>query len=201
MKKKQLERLLMQILQILGLTSETITDFHIDIRSTPNNEKKIESELLIRLPVHNTEVQQIFSKFKINPEQRRKNKKQERERYDLEFSRKLHSVIKKNFSNSNFNVEQLAGMLYMSKATLYRRVKKVTGISPVDFLCSFRLAQAVLLLEKKIGSIIDVAIEVGFNNRGYFTKCFKEKFHITPSQFLAGEAGVPEQANGLSKCE
>jgi AraC-like DNA-binding protein len=63
----------------------------------------------------------------------------------------------------------------------------VTGTSPVDFIRSFHLNKAVLLLRNKMGSVIDVAMETVFNGRIYFTECFKKKFHKTPSQFLAGE--------------
>ena len=114
--------------------------------------------------------------------------KRKKEESDREFARKLNRVIRENFSDPDFNVKQLARKLYVSQATLYRKVKCVSGTSPCDFLRSFRLNRAAHLLGNNLGSVLDVALAVGFNSRIYLTKCFKEKFHKTPSQFLAEEA-------------
>jgi AraC-like DNA-binding protein len=84
-------------------------------------------------------------------------------------------------------VEQLAKKLYMSSATLYRKVQALSGEIPSEYIRSFRLRRAAQLFKENFGSVTEVAFEVGFNSRTYFTKCFKEKFHQLPSVYMAIE--------------
>jgi signal transduction histidine kinase/DNA-binding response OmpR family regulator len=102
---------------------------------------------------------------------------------DKEFLKDLQKVIRKNISNPEFNVEKLCRELYMSRATLYRKIQALSGESPTEFIRSYRLKRGAILLKKKFGTVLEVAIEVGFSSANYFTKCFKEKFHRLPSNF------------------
>jgi DNA-binding response OmpR family regulator/anti-sigma regulatory factor (Ser/Thr protein kinase) len=101
---------------------------------------------------------------------------------DQEFLRDLQAVIKKNLSEPEFNVEELCKKLYMSNTTLYRKIQALCGQTPTDFIRSCRLKRAAQLLKENFGSVTEVAFEVGFSSRTYFTKCFKEKFHLLPSE-------------------
>jgi len=105
---------------------------------------------------------------------------------DREFIKELKDVIEANISDPDFNVEDLGRKLYMSRASLYRKILALSGKTPSDFIRSYRLKQAAQLLRSKSGSITEVAFEVGFSSRTYFTKCFKEKFHQLPSEYLEG---------------
>jgi signal transduction histidine kinase/DNA-binding NarL/FixJ family response regulator len=111
---------------------------------------------------------------------------------DNEFIRDLQEVIEKNLGEPDFNVEELCKKLYMSQSTVYRKIQALTGESPTDFIRSYRLKRAAQLLESGMGSITEVAFEVGFSSRSYFTRCFKEKFHQLPSSFQ--EAAFRETA-------
>jgi DNA-binding response OmpR family regulator len=102
---------------------------------------------------------------------------------DRDFIRELQEVIEKNLSDTEFNVEQLGKKLYMSRATLYRKIHALTGESPNEFVRSYRLKRAAELLESNFGSILEVSFEVGFSSSSYFTKCFKKKFNRLPSSF------------------
>ena len=102
---------------------------------------------------------------------------------DEEFFQELEEVIEKNLSEPEFNVEDLGKRLYMSRATLYRKIYALSGKTPSEFLRSYRLKRAAQLLASNFGSVTEVAFEVGFSNRNYFTKCFKEQFHQLPSDF------------------
>jgi signal transduction histidine kinase/DNA-binding NarL/FixJ family response regulator len=106
---------------------------------------------------------------------------------DKGFIKELLEVIEKNLSDPDFNVEQLCKKLYMSGATLYRKIQALSGESPTEFIRSYRLKRAAQLLKSGFDSVTEVAFEVGFNSRAYFTKCFREKFHQLPSSFLASE--------------
>jgi transcriptional regulator GlxA family with amidase domain len=102
---------------------------------------------------------------------------------DREFLQDLQTVIKKNIAEPDFNVEAMCKRLYMSNATLYRKIQALCGQTPTEFIRSFRLKRAMELLKSGFGSVTEVAFEVGFSSRAYFTKCFKEKFHQLPSEY------------------
>jgi signal transduction histidine kinase/DNA-binding response OmpR family regulator len=106
---------------------------------------------------------------------------------DREFLGDLESVLEKNLSDPDFNVEELSRRLYMSRTTVYRKIQALSGESPTDFIRYYRLKRAAQLLKSNFGSITEVAFEVGFNSRAYFTKCFKEKFHQLPSEYITSQ--------------
>jgi signal transduction histidine kinase/DNA-binding response OmpR family regulator len=106
---------------------------------------------------------------------------------DREFLRDLHQVIEKNLSESDFNVEQMGKKLYMSRATLYRKIMALTGETPTEYIRTYRLKRGAELLKKSFGTVLEVALEVGFSSSAYFTKCFKDKFHQLPSELQASE--------------
>jgi AraC-like DNA-binding protein len=107
---------------------------------------------------------------------------------DREFMKELNAVIEKHLDDPEFNVEQLAKKLYMSSATLYRKIQAVSGEIPSEYIRSYRLHRAAQLFKDNFGSVTEVAFEVGFASRTYFTRCFKEKFHQLPSVFMASES-------------
>jgi len=106
---------------------------------------------------------------------------------DKAFIKDLQTVINNNLSDPDFTVEDLGNKLYMSRATIYRKIHALSGKSPTEFIKSYRLKRAAQLLKSKFGSITEVAFEVGFASRTYFTKCFKEKFHQLPSEYQESE--------------
>jgi transcriptional regulator GlxA family with amidase domain len=89
--------------------------------------------------------------------------------------------------NPEFNVEQMGKKLYMSRATLYRKIMALTGESPQLFIRSYRLKRAAQLLKASYGNVNEVALKVGFSNTAYFSQCFKEKFHQLPSTYQTSE--------------
>jgi AraC-like DNA-binding protein len=103
---------------------------------------------------------------------------------DETFIKEVQEVIEKNLSDQFFNVEKLGEKLYMSRATLYRKISALTGLSPREFIKSYRLKRGAQLLRANFGNITEVAFEVGFSSTTYFGKCFKEKFHQLPSAFV-----------------
>jgi response regulator RpfG family c-di-GMP phosphodiesterase len=102
---------------------------------------------------------------------------------DREFIADLEKVLEKNLSDPDFNVEALCKKLYMSHPTVYRKIQALSGVSPTDYIRSYRLKRAAHLLESGFGSVTEVAFEVGFSSRTYFSKCFKEQFQQLPSDF------------------
>jgi DNA-binding response OmpR family regulator len=104
---------------------------------------------------------------------------------DKEFIKEMHQTIEKNLSDSDFNVEQLGKKLYMSRATLYRKIMALTGETPTEYIRTYRLKRGVELLKSNFGTVLEVALEVGFSSSAYFTKCFKDKYHQLPSELQA----------------
>jgi len=102
---------------------------------------------------------------------------------DETFIKDLQRLIEKNLSDELFSVEQLGKELYMSRATLYRKVLALTGEPPREFIKSYRLKRGAQLLEANFGNVTEVSVEVGFSSTAYFTKCFKEKFHQLPHAY------------------
>ena len=84
-------------------------------------------------------------------------------------------------SDSDLNVETIGAELGLSRVQLYRKVKALTGQSPVELLRTARLQKGRQLLQASGKTISEVAYEVGFTAPSYFTKCFKDEFGISPS--------------------
>ncbi|MES2648790.1 MAG: two-component regulator propeller domain-containing protein [Bacteroidota bacterium] len=101
------------------------------------------------------------------------------------FLQKTLSYIYQNLKNPQLSVEILSEHMKISRASLYNRLLEYTGMSPVEFIRSVKLEKAKDLLEKTDSSVTDIANETGFANPNYFTKVFKTKYHITPSEFVA----------------
>ena len=103
--------------------------------------------------------------------------------YDEQFLNNLQDVIDTNLVESDFNAENFASSLNMSRMQLHRKLKALTGLSTTEFIRSQRLKLAAQLLKKSEINISQAGYAVGFNNHSYFAKCFKEQFGISPSDF------------------
>ncbi|MBL7857989.1 MAG: response regulator [Cyclobacteriaceae bacterium] len=93
--------------------------------------------------------------------------------------------VEDNISEPEFSVEELSHQLGMSRVHLYKKLTALTGKSPIEFIRTIRLQQAAQLLEKSQLTVAEVAYKVGFNNPKYFSKYFKEAFHVLPSAYAA----------------
>lgn len=100
---------------------------------------------------------------------------------DKTFVGRLRTAIQENLGDSDFSVERLGEEIGLSRVQLYRKVKALTGQTPVELLRKARLTKARLLLEKTEKSVSEIAYEVGFTSPSYFNKCFKDEFDINPS--------------------
>ncbi len=103
---------------------------------------------------------------------------------DQEFVDDLVRVVKQNYANPNFDVSNMAGEMKISDRQLQRKVKALTGQSPVQHLRHFRLERSLEYLRNGV-SVGETANAVGFSSHAYFTCCFKAQFCITPHQVQA----------------
>jgi ligand-binding sensor domain-containing protein/signal transduction histidine kinase/DNA-binding response OmpR family regulator len=102
---------------------------------------------------------------------------------DEEFLNKLVDVIHSNIEDIDLDVNKLASKLNMSRASLYRKVKDVSELTPNEFIVLIRLKKAAELLKENEYQINEVAFIVGFNSSSYFSKCFYNQFGILPKDF------------------
>lgn len=101
---------------------------------------------------------------------------------DKTFIARLRDIIQQNLHDSDLNVEQIGEEIGLSRVQLYRKVKALTGHSPVELLRTARLQRGRKLLETTDQTVSEVAYAVGFTSPSYFTKCFKDEFNVSPSE-------------------
>ena len=97
------------------------------------------------------------------------------------FITRFREVVEKHLSDSEISVEDLAADMNLSRVQLYRKVKQLAGVSPVELLRSARLNRGYQLLMTTDKTISEVAYAVGFTAPSYFTKCFKDEFGKSPT--------------------
>ena len=97
-----------------------------------------------------------------------------------DFLSRFRSYAKNHLSDPDLNVEQLASEVGLSRVQLYRKVKALTGYSPVEVIRIMRLKEAEKRLKNTDKTIAEIAYEVGFSSPSYFSKCYRELFGILP---------------------
>ena len=107
---------------------------------------------------------------------------------DKDFFTRMTTILEENMGRSDFSIEEFASLMRISKTGFYSKVKGVTGLSPVEYLRVVRLKKATeLLTANKEITITEVAYRLGFNDPLYFSKCFKQQFGVSPSNYQKGE--------------
>ncbi len=88
-----------------------------------------------------------------------------------------------NLSRADYSVEELATTLSISRVHLYKRLKALTGKTPVEIIRLIRLHEAAIILLGGDVTVTETATRVGFNSTKYFTRYFKEEFSLLPSEY------------------
>ena len=101
---------------------------------------------------------------------------------DKRFMDALRDAIYKNMSNPKLKMDDLGADMGISRVQLYRKVKVMTGKSPVELLREIRLQRANKLLKSTDKTVAEVAYEVGFGTPGYFSACFKKQYGKYPTE-------------------
>lgn len=100
------------------------------------------------------------------------------------FLKKAIQVIEDNISDLEFDIVLFASHMCLSQSSLYRKIKAITDLSPLEFVRNIQLKHACKLLRSMSVSISEVAYSVGFSDPKYFTSCFKAEFNMTPSEYM-----------------
>ena len=98
---------------------------------------------------------------------------------------KVIQYIEANINNDQLTVEELSKHLFMSRASLYNKIVQLTGETPVEFIRSIKLNKAADLLKNSDMKIAQIGYAVGFSTPNYFTRAFKAKFNLLPSEYQA----------------
>jgi len=98
---------------------------------------------------------------------------------------RINDTLKKNLDDSSFGVNELATLVGISRVHLNRKMKDRYGVSPNNFIRSYRLKQAAYLLINNNVNVSEVAYRVGFSSHSHFSNTFREYFGMTPKEFIA----------------
>ncbi len=87
---------------------------------------------------------------------------------------------------SQITLDILAAYFHLSREHLCRLFKKMTRMSPIEYLNFYRISTSTRLLRETDHEISDIALEIGFNNISYFNRTFKRYMHVTPGEYRKG---------------
>jgi AraC-like DNA-binding protein len=103
---------------------------------------------------------------------------------DEELMERIISLINSNMHSEEFNVTKLCDLLCMDQKQLYRKLKQLTGETPVGFIRKQRMKRAAILLKQDRFTVSEVMYQIGFNSASYFTKSFMKEYGVTPKEFM-----------------
>lgn len=138
-------------------------------------------ELFVRLKKLNESrftLQRKFSQFSLIEKPKELKK-------ENSFLHKIHSVIEENLNNAQFNVEELAKQMFMSRMQLHRKLKAVSDRTSSNYIRSYRLYKSKPQLTDLNLSISEIAWAVGFQDVNYYSKSFHKEFGVSPSEYRA----------------
>lgn len=105
---------------------------------------------------------------------------------DRRLLKEITDVIEAHMIDSDFNVTTLQEMVGIGGKQLYRKLKAMTGMTPVEYIRDIRMHKAALMLKEGKFSVSEVMYTVGFSNSSYFSKCFSKAFGATPTEYMKG---------------
>ncbi len=109
--------------------------------------------------------------------------------HDKKFVEKLITIIEERITDSQLSVEELSREMAMSRSSLHKKLKAISGHVPNEFIRLIRLKNAAKLLLSGEHNISEVGYLTGFNSPSYFSKCFMQQFNLTPREFTEKYAG------------
>ena len=103
--------------------------------------------------------------------------------FDEEFMKRVMEIMNNQMDNSDFIIDEFAKKLGMGRTVFYQKLKSLTGLSPIDFVREMRIKRAKQLAESGEYNVSTIAYMTGFNDPKYFSKCFKKRYGVSPSEF------------------
>ena len=103
---------------------------------------------------------------------------------DERFLETLNDTICTNIEDTSLDVEKLAKIMNMSRITLYRKIKAISVLTPIEVINITRLKKAAQLLAEGDHKIYEIAYLVGFSSQSNFARNFLKQFNITPTEYM-----------------
>ena len=100
------------------------------------------------------------------------------------FLKEVITIVESGMKDPEFNIDHVAASMAMGRTTFFKKLKSLTGLSPVEFVREMRLKRSKQLMDGGMDSVSEIAYLAGFNSLPYFSTCFKAKFEISPSAYL-----------------
>lgn len=106
---------------------------------------------------------------------------------DAHFMNELTLFIDRNIDEPMLNVEKLSDELNMSRVSLYRKIKSLTGLSAIEFIRGYKIKKAAELLLQSTYNVNEVCYKTGFSDVDYFRKCFKSQYGLSPKEYACSK--------------
>lgn len=132
------------------------------------------------------DMQELFTSHlleKVKSEKQEVEKSLQMTVQDQIFLEKLKELIERNMDNSDLLIDDLAKEMAVSRTVFFNKLKALTGLGPNEFVKEMRIRQAAQLMENRDYNITQISYMVGINGSRYFSKCFKAKYGVTPSEY------------------
>ena len=114
---------------------------------------------------------------------------------DQQLVEKAIQIVEDNISETEFSVEELASSLNISRSYFYKKMIKITGKKPIEFIRTIRMKRAQQLLTESQMQVAEIAYTLGYNSPKVFSKHFKEEFNMSPSEFMRQQEGGKGEEN------
>lgn len=113
---------------------------------------------------------------------------------DRAFLDRAMAVIEANIRNPEFSISQFAKEMCMARTKLFVKFKAISGQTPSEFIMTIKLRRAAdMLLNNAEFNITDICDRLGFSTLRYFSKCFKDTYHISPMQYRRRQGRISEE--------
>jgi signal transduction histidine kinase/CheY-like chemotaxis protein/AraC-like DNA-binding protein len=103
--------------------------------------------------------------------------------YDQKFLDDLTALMEKNMDNGNLVVDDLVSEMGVSRSVFFKKLKTLTGLAPIEFIKEMRVKRAAQLMTSGQYNMTQISYMVGINDPRYFSKCFKQFFGLTPTEY------------------
>ena len=96
---------------------------------------------------------------------------------------RLMDFIEKHIGEEDLRAEDMASAMNLGRTVFYRKLKRLVGVTPTEFLRQVRIQRAIQLITLSKKPVSEIAYSVGFSDPKYFSKCFKKETGMSPSEY------------------
>lgn len=108
---------------------------------------------------------------------------------DEDFINRLNNILETNFSTPNFTINQLSSIMGMSRSNFFKKIKRITKMSPEEYIIAFKIERAKELLVTSHLNVTEISSSLGFCDSKYFGRRFKDCCGVSPTQYAKIQLG------------